>query len=148
MSTRAKSFGYDLDLTWDGERRSTLSAGGRPAIAGAPPEEFPHGDPSRWSPEHLYLASIASCTMISFLAHAEHHDLEVRSFRAGASGTVTRRAEDGRYAFVEVRLRPEVQMAPGHAEAARGLTGKAERDCFISASTSADVRTDWSITEA
>ncbi len=148
MTARPKSFAYDLDLAWDGERGSTMTAGARPALQGAPPEEFPQGDATRWSPEHLYLASITSCTMISFLAHADHHDLEVRGFRAGASGTVTRRAEDGRYAFVEVRIRADVQMAPGQGEQARGLTGKAERDCFISASTNADVRTDWSITEA
>ena len=37
-------------------------------------------------------------------------------------------------------------MAAGQAEAARGLTGKAERDCFISASTTATVGTDWQIT--
>ena len=38
-------------------------------------------------------------------------------------------------------------MAGGHAASARELTAKAERDCFISASLAADVRTDWRVIE-
>jgi hypothetical protein len=38
-------------------------------------------------------------------------------------------------------------MAPGQAAAARGLTGKAERDCFVTASTTAHVTNDWRIIE-
>jgi organic hydroperoxide reductase OsmC/OhrA len=39
------------------------------------------------------------------------------------------------------------RMAGGHAGPARELTPKAERDCFISASTTADVVVDWRIIE-
>jgi hypothetical protein len=39
------------------------------------------------------------------------------------------------------------RMAPGQADAARALTDKAERDCFITASTTAAVAHDWRITE-
>jgi hypothetical protein len=38
-------------------------------------------------------------------------------------------------------------MAPGQAAAARELTGKAERDCFITASTTAHIDNDWRILE-
>jgi organic hydroperoxide reductase OsmC/OhrA len=40
-----------------------------------------------------------------------------------------------------------VRMAGGHAASARELTSKAERDCFISASTTAEISTDWRIIE-
>ncbi len=39
------------------------------------------------------------------------------------------------------------RVAGGHAAAARELTDRAERDCFISASTTASVTTDWRIIE-
>jgi organic hydroperoxide reductase OsmC/OhrA len=148
MTVTPKTFDYDLQLRWDGGRTSTMTAGDRPALQGAPPADFPHGDASRWSPEHLYLAALSSCTMLSFLAHADHNGVEVESYDADISGTVRRREEDRRYAFVEVRLSPRVVVAAGQAEAARGLTPKAERDCFISASTTAEIRTSWSVTEA
>ena len=63
------------------------------------------------------------------------------------SGTITRRKADGRYAFVQVVLSPRVVVGPGQADAARELTPKAERDCFISAGTTADIEVRWEIAE-
>jgi len=85
--------------------------------------------------------------MISYLAHAEHKGVEVIDYSSEIGGTVMRRVEDGRYAFVHVHQRPTVVVATGQAEQARELIGKAERDCFISASTSAEVQNDWDISE-
>jgi organic hydroperoxide reductase OsmC/OhrA len=58
-----------------------------------------------------------------------------------------RREEDGRYAFVFVRHRPRAVVARGQRDAARALLGKAERDCFVSASTTAEIVVDWEIVE-
>ncbi len=134
-------------MAWDGRRSSSLSTDGRPTILSGPPADFPLGEVDRWSPEHLFLGSLASCTMISYLAHAEHKGLEVLNYSSEIGGTVMRRVEDGRYAFVHVHQRPKVVVAAGQAEQARELIGKAERDCFISASTSAEVQNDWDISE-
>jgi len=136
-----------VSLTRDGGRLATIRAGERPPIATAPPEDFGEGDPRRWSPEHLFLAAVQSCTMLSFLSQAEHHDLEVLGYECEIEGTITRRAEDGRYAFVQVRQVPRVTVAGGKGAAARSLTGKAERDCFVSASTTAETIVDWDIQE-
>jgi organic hydroperoxide reductase OsmC/OhrA len=143
----SKQFSYEVDVSWAGGRSSTLETDGRTPIHSGPPGDFPLGDASRWSPEHLFLASLASCTMISFLAHADHRGVEVRGYRSSIDGTVMRRIEDGRYAFVHVHQRPEVVVAPGQGDKARELIGKAERDCFISASTTAEIQNDWSIEE-
>jgi organic hydroperoxide reductase OsmC/OhrA len=142
-----KSFQYDVAVAWDGRRASSLSTAGRPTIQSGPPTDFPMGEDDRWSPEHLFLGSLASCTMISFLAHAEHKGVDVIDYASEIGGTVMRRVEDGRYAFVHVHQRPRVVVAAGQAEQARELIGKAERDCFISASTTAEIQNDWEITE-
>jgi organic hydroperoxide reductase OsmC/OhrA len=42
---------------------------------------------------------------------------------------------------------PHVVVGAGQAEAAHELTSKAERDCFISAGTTADIDVRWDITE-
>ena len=143
----SKQFSYAVSLAWDGRRASTLSTAGPAPIASAPPGDFPLGDGERWSPEQLFLASLASCTMISFLAHAEHKGVAVTSYGASIDGTVMRRLEDGRYAFVHVHQRPTVVVGAGQGDRARELIGKAERDCFISASTTAEVQNDWDISE-
>ena len=143
----SRTFTYDVALTWDGGRASTATAGDRPAVHVAPPEDFPYGDAASWSPEHLFLASLSSCTLLAFLAHAANGEIEVVSYTADVAGTITRRRLDGRYAFVEVVLEPRVVVGAGQAEAARALTSKAERDCFISAGTTADIDVQWDITE-
>ena len=80
--------------------RPPRPASGRP-IGVAPPEDFPFGDAAAWSPEHLFLASLSSCTLLAFLAHAANGEIDVASYTADVSGTITRRKSDGRYAFVK-----------------------------------------------
>jgi len=116
MALDARIFTYEAELEWRGGRHAEVTSGSRPALAVMPPPDFPAGNEASWSPEHLFLASLQSCTMLSFVAHCAHNGLDVR-------------------------------MAGGHATAARDLTEKAQRDCFISASTTADVSTDWRIIE-
>lgn len=146
MGLDSRVFTYQAELVWQGGRVATVTSDERPELTVAPPPEFSGGHGDRWSPEHLYLASLESCTMLSFLAHCAHNDLEVEAYSSDATGSLERRDGDQRYAFTHVAMVVRARMATGQAEAARGLTGKAERDCFISASTSATVETDWQIT--
>jgi organic hydroperoxide reductase OsmC/OhrA len=147
MALESRTFTYQAELEWDGGRRSHVSAGDRPEVIVAPPSEFPGGESDQWSPEHLFLASLQSCTMLSFLAHCAHNGVEVVSYRSHATGELARRDQDRRYAFRRVLLVVAASVAGGHAALARGLTDKAQRDCFISASTTAEVDTDWRISE-
>src|SRR5947208_1134535 len=83
---------------------SEVTAGHRPAVLVVPPAEFPGGEDADWSPEHLFLASLQSCTMLSFLAHCAHNGVEVVDYRSQASGDLSRREEDRRYAFQRIAL--------------------------------------------
>jgi organic hydroperoxide reductase OsmC/OhrA len=147
MPMQSKVFSYATELEWKGGRTSEVRAGERRPIVVAPPEDFTGGDPGEWSPEHLYLAAIQSCTMLSFLAHCSHNGVEVIGYRSEISGELARREEDMRYAFRRVAMIVTAQVAGGHAGLAQGLTDKAERDCFISASTNAEIETAWRISE-
>lgn len=147
MALESRVFRYAAELTWQGGRKAEVRAGERPPLAVVPPPDFPSGEERNWSPEHLFLASIQSCTMLSFVAHCSHHGLEIVSYRSSASGEIARNPDDRRYAFQAVDMIVYARMAGGHAGPARELTPKAERDCFISASTTAAVATDWRIIE-
>ncbi|MGN6378417.1 MAG: OsmC family protein [Gaiellales bacterium] len=142
-----KVFSYTADLEWRGGRRAEVSSDGCDPITITPPPDFPGGSGSDWSPEHLFLASIESCTMLSFIAHCSHNGIEVVSYESSVEGRLSRREDDRRYAFASVDMTVLARVSGGHAQAARGLTDKAERDCFISASTTASVHTDWRIIE-
>ena len=66
--------------------------------------------------------------------------------RATAHGTVTRREEDGRFAFVLVTVEGDVSFEPKpDDETIAGLLAKAERDCFVGASLTAAPAYTWTV---
>jgi organic hydroperoxide reductase OsmC/OhrA len=101
-----------------------------------------------WTPEHLMLAGLARCTLQSFLFHAARAGLDFLA-SASASGVVTKRREDGRYAFAEIGVELELELEPappgGEVEA---LIEKAERDCFVGASLDPSPRYRWRVNGA
>jgi uncharacterized OsmC-like protein len=99
--------------------------------------------PESWSPEHLVLAALLDCSLTSLRYHARREDVTVTA-RGEASGTVTRREDDGRFAFVEVEARFDVRFEPTPADRA-ALLEKAERDCFVGASLTAPPRYVWNV---
>ncbi len=130
MATRAKTFSYAVSL--DRDWAATSDEGGPPLPA-----------ENAWSPEHLLLAGLARCSLTSLGFHARRDGLELSS-SADASAKVTRREEDGRYAFVEIGIHADVTLTPAPANV-RELLAKAERDCFVGASLTVEPRYSWTV---
>jgi len=102
--------------------------------------------PKDFAPEHLLLAGLARCTLTSLAYHAKRAGMNVSSSSAAASGRVTRRASDGRYAFVELDCSLDVELKPApDVETRQAVLAKAERDCFVGASFVAPVRYAWRV---
>jgi len=101
--------------------------------------------PPEWTPEHLLLGALARCSLASLRFHARRAAVTV-SGRVTASGAVTRRAGDGRFAFVEehVALDLEITPEPEH-DALVEILKRAERDCFVGASLSAAPGYAWRV---
>jgi organic hydroperoxide reductase OsmC/OhrA len=128
---RAKEFHYAVAL----ERSGRIDADG----------DAPLDLPDAWTPEHLVLAGLVRCVLVSLRHHARRAGIEVAA-SGSASGTVTRREDDGRYAFVEIAVRLGVELQPAaHGEELRELLAKAERDCFIGASLTVAPSYEWSV---
>ncbi len=131
MPPRARIFTYDVSI--DREWAAHSERGGSPI----PSEE------EAWTPEHLVLAGLARCSLTSFRHHARRagHEPELH---ATAHGAVTRREEDGRFAFVEIRVEVDATFpAPPSVEDVRELIVKGERDCFVGASLTAKPDYHW-----
>ena len=124
----ARTFTYAVSVDRDWSARS--EEGGAP-IAG---EEA-------WTPEHLVLAGLARCTLTSLRHHAQRAGLELTS-SAEATGTVTKRSSDDRYAFVEIAVELDVRLEPP-PENVRELLARAERDCFVGASLTVEPDYRW-----
>jgi organic hydroperoxide reductase OsmC/OhrA len=133
VSVRARTFTYDvvLDDAW-----TATSPLGGPTIA---------NEEKEWSPEHLVLTGLCRCVLTSFRYHARRAGHEPVS-SGQAHGVVTRREEDGRFAFVELRLELEVTIEPAAAaDELRTLIAKGERDCFIGASLTTKPDYHWTV---
>jgi organic hydroperoxide reductase OsmC/OhrA len=132
VATAAKRLEYAVSV----DREKTARTDGD-----APPIEAQEG----WSAEHLVLAGLAKCTLTSLGYHANR--AEVRAIaEARAHGVVTKRDEDGRYAFVDVDVELDVALDPPLAgEELRTLLGKAENGCFVGSSLTARPRYRWTV---
>ena len=89
------------------------------------------------------LLGLARCSLKSLAYHAKLAAIEVEA-SAEASGVVTRREEDGRYAFVEVEVRAGVTLSPPPPRV-RDLLALAERDCFVGASLRVAPAYSWTV---
>jgi uncharacterized OsmC-like protein len=128
MAGEAKEFRYAVGL----ERSGRITAEGRS------PLEL---DPA-WTPEHLVLAGLVRCTLQSLRFHAGPLGIDFLA-SASASGRVTRRP-DGRYAFVEIEARLELELEPvPPGDELAALLARAERDCFVGASLEPSPRYRW-----
>ena len=110
-------------------------------VGDAPPLPAGQG----WSSEHLLLAALAKCTLTSLRYHARRAEIEATA-DARAHGVVTRRDDDGRYAFVEIEVAFDVVLDPPLAgDELRELLTKAERGCFIGNSLASPPRYRWTV---
>ena len=132
MATTAKRLEFAVSV--DRERTART-------VGDAPPLPAGQG----WSSEHLLLAALAKCTLTSLQYHARRADLRATG-EAEAHGVVTRREEDGRYAFVEIDLAFDVSLEPPlTGEPLRELLDKAERGCFIGNSLATPPSYRWTV---
>jgi len=122
---------YTTEVEWTGERHGDLSAPVLPSLRVDAPPEF-KGHEGVWTPEHLFVASVNSCFMTTFLAIAENSKLEFVSFSAAAKGKLEKLAGQS-FMMTEITLRPKLVLKNARdAERALRILEKAEKHCLIS----------------
>ncbi len=130
---------YPVTLRWtDTKRGIAESRDDLPALVVTTPPEF-GGPAHQWSPEHLFVASVASCFMTTFLAIAENSKLEIEKLDIPAFGSLVR-GEDRRYSIDRVRLQPQltIRHAKDRAKAER-LIAKSDEICLVSRSIRSEI---------
>ena len=130
---------YSTEVEWTGERHGDLRAPVLPELHVDAPPEF-KGHSGVWTPEHLFVASVNSCFMTTFLAIAENSKLDFVSFSAGARGKLEKTEGPG-FVMSEITLRPKLVLSRDRdVERAARILEKAEKHCLISNSIKAHTR--------
>lgn len=136
---------YEVSVTWAGNegtgtssyraysRAHVITASGKPSIEGSSDPSF-RGDPTRWNPEELLLASLSACHKLWYLGLCAEAGIVVVAYEGNAQGTMVEQS-DGAGQFTSVVLRPKVVLASGsEIVKAETLHRLAHEKCFIARS--------------
>ena len=100
------------------------------AIEGSSDPAF-RGNPQRYNPEELFVASLSSCHMLWYLHLAAVNGVVVLEYEDRAEGYMEE-SDDGAGRFTGITLRPRVRIADAeHLELADRLHDEAGKKCFI-----------------
>lgn len=123
------------------ERSHTISAAGKPSIPGSSDPQF-RGDPARWNPEELLVASVSACHKLWYLHLCATSGVVVTGYVDHAEGELEE-TPDGSGHFRRVVLRPQVTVTAASDPAkARALHAQAHAKCFIANSMNFPVEHD------
>jgi organic hydroperoxide reductase OsmC/OhrA len=141
----AQQHRYATTVTWTGNpgggtnrrgnhsRNHEIGVQGKPAIPASSDPAF-RGDPTRYNPEDLLVASLSACHMLWFLSLCGKAGIAVTGYVDHAEGTMEETPSGGGH-FTLVVLRPEITLAPGADRArADALHHEAHEKCFVSQS--------------
>ncbi len=129
---------YEVHLAGGPSGYAELDVAGLPVLRLAAPLQF-DGPGDAWSPEHLLLAAVEGCFLLTLRAVARAAQLEFTSLDLEAIGVVDRRDRVTR--FVEIVLRPRLTVSAGtDRERVQHLLEKTEKACLVSASLSTPIR--------
>lgn len=130
---------YETNLLWNFERNGTLSSPNLPTkIEVTTPPEFSKGQKDIWTPEHLFVASVNSCIMATFLLIAENSDVEFNSYTSKAIGEASK--VDGKYMFTEITITPTIVIPSSqHIDKVKRVLELSEKACTISNSISSKI---------
>lgn len=133
---------YTISLEWTGDTGSGTSSyraysrshrvhhSGKPDLLMTSDPMF-RGDPLRYNPEELLVASLSSCHMLWYLHLCAEAGVIVTGYTDQAQG-VMEETPDGGGRFKEVILYPMVMVTePGMLDTANALHQKAHELCFI-----------------
>ena len=129
------------------ERAHEIRISGKPPIPGSSDPAF-RGDPARYNPEDLLVASLSTCHMLWFLHLAATSKLVVTADVDEASGTMIE-AATGAGRLTEVVLAPAVTVkGPVDAAKIEALHHQAHEKCFIANSVNFPVRCQGTVRDA
>lgn len=130
---------YETTLTWKEGKQAHLNARDNPSLQVATPPEF--GGPSRiWCAEELFVASIESCLMSTFLYFVERFELALTVYSSRARAVLEKTPEGLRFSGVEVRI--DVAWADAESLDKSGslrMKEKIEKYCPVSTSVKCPV---------
>lgn len=133
------TFYYETEIEWSSEKAGILHGPNLPAIVFGAPPEF-KGREGQWAPEHLFVASVNACFMLTLLALAENSKLLLAGFSSMAKGKLEK-VQGAGYQITEIVIKPRVVIvAAKDLERIPRLLEKAKENCFVTNSIKSAIK--------
>ncbi len=113
-----------------------LRSPGLPELTTNAPAEY-GGPGDRWSPETLLVAAVADCYALTFRAIARASNLEWQTLTCDVEGTLEK--VDRTVRFTGITINAALEAPAGSESRAERILRKAEETCLVTASLSATV---------
>ena len=133
----SKKFIYKNSIKWQLEKKGLLTCHGKPDINIATRPEF-RGHGGIWNPEDLFVASVNSCIMTTFLYYAQREGLSFLSYESEAEGILERL--ENQFVFSEIKIKPLILIKQDtDTQKAKNLIELSKKNCLISNSIKSKV---------
>ncbi|MBT4879641.1 MAG: OsmC family peroxiredoxin [Alphaproteobacteria bacterium] len=132
--TNAKT--YSRDHEWIFENGQVVEASAAPTFL---------GNPQCVDPEQAFVASIASCHMLTFLFLCSQKGYPVHRYHDVSVGTLEKN-EMGKMSITKIKLCPEITFGEGAVparEIIEELHTRAHQECFIANSVNTEIIVCW-----
>lgn len=153
-----KKHAYEVSVSWVGNlgegtssyttysRDFAVEVPGKPILAGSADPAF-RGDPQRWNPEDMLVASLSACHKLWYLHLCAVNNVKVLEYVDQAQGSMVEGSGDRKGHFVSVVLRPRIAVSTeSDKELAMRLHEEAHHECFIANSVNFPVTCEPTIT--
>ena len=134
---------YQVSADAKTEGNISLKADNLPPLISAPPTEF-GGPGDEWSPEHLLVASVADCFVLTFRAVSRASKLEWSNIESSAVGVLDRVGRLTQFTSFTVSATLTVPSGTDVDKAQRVLE-KSEAGCLITNSLTAETHLEAKI---
>ena len=130
VNSKSKKFIYKTIVTWNREKKGFLSSVGKQTIEIATPPEF-KGHEGIWTPEDLFVASVNSCIMTTFLYYIEKEETKFLSYKCEAEGILER--TENKFMFSEIKIRPYILVKQENdIQIVKDIIELCKKNCLIS----------------
>lgn len=137
----SRVFYYETELDWRRENEGQLRGPGLPPLTVGAPPEF-KGREGQWTPEHLFVASVNTCFMLTLLAIAGNSKLPLVSFSSTAKGKLEK-AEGAVYYVTEIVIKPRIVTASAQdLGRMTRILEKAKENCLVTNSIKSRVKVE------
>ncbi|AZE92915.1 OsmC/Ohr family protein [Pseudomonas orientalis] len=148
---------YNVKISWTGNRGTgtsaykaygrdfTATSQDKPVLQGSSDPAF-LGDPAKWNPEDMLVASIAACHKLWYLHLCAVNNIIVTSYVDNAVGYMVDQHPTRKGHFTKVILHPEVEVMSGSdKKLAIKLHDEAHHECFLANSVNFEIQCEPTI---